>query len=36
VANGVEVKKLIGENPNAIGYIDRNLADSNVKVLGEP
>jgi len=36
VANGVEVKKLIAENPNAIGYMDRSLADASVKVLGEP
>jgi ABC-type phosphate transport system substrate-binding protein len=29
----VEVKRLVGANPNAIGYIERNLVDDKVKVL---
>jgi ABC-type phosphate transport system substrate-binding protein len=33
VANGVEVKKLLLEDPRAIGYIERKLVDGSVKVL---
>jgi len=33
VANGAEAKKLIAENPNAIGYIEPDLVDGSVKVL---
>jgi ABC-type phosphate transport system substrate-binding protein len=33
VANGVEVKKRLAENPNAIGYIEQNLVDGSVKVV---
>jgi ABC-type phosphate transport system substrate-binding protein len=33
VANGIEVKKLLAKDPNAIGYIERGLVDSSVKVL---
>lgn len=33
VANDIEMKKRISENPQAIGYIDRSLADSSVKVV---
>ena len=33
VANGVEVKKHIVENPNSIGYIEQNLVDDSVRVL---
>jgi ABC-type phosphate transport system substrate-binding protein len=33
VANSVEVKKRIIENPATIGYIDRSLVDGTVKVL---
>ena len=33
VSNGVEVKKLIARDPNAIGYIERDLVDERVKVL---
>jgi ABC-type phosphate transport system substrate-binding protein len=32
-ANGVEVKKLVAQDPNAIGYIDPGLLDPSVKVL---
>ena len=32
-ANSAEVKKLIVNNPNAIGYIDKSLVDATVKVL---
>jgi ABC-type phosphate transport system substrate-binding protein len=32
-ASGVEVKKLVGANPNAIGYIERDLVDERLKVL---
>jgi ABC-type phosphate transport system substrate-binding protein len=30
---GAEVKKLVGANPDAIGYIERNQVDGSVKVL---
>jgi ABC-type phosphate transport system substrate-binding protein len=33
VANSAEVKKLLAENPNAIGYIDPADVDSSVKVI---
>jgi hypothetical protein len=33
VANGVEARKKVAENPAAIAYIDRSLLDSSVKVL---
>jgi ABC-type phosphate transport system substrate-binding protein len=33
VANSIEVKKHLVANPNAIGYIEKNLVDSSVKVL---
>ena len=33
VANGGEVKKRLAENPNAIGYIERNLVDGSVRVV---
>jgi ABC-type phosphate transport system substrate-binding protein len=33
VGNGVELKKRLAENPNAIGYIERSLVDGSVKVL---
>lgn len=33
VSNGIEVKKWVAENPNAIGYIDQNLVDGSVRVL---
>ena len=36
VANGVELKKRLAENPNAIGYIERTLVDGTVKVLLSP
>jgi ABC-type phosphate transport system substrate-binding protein len=29
-------KKLLAQNPNAIGYIERNFVDNSVKVLAEP
>lgn len=32
-ASGAEAKKLIADNPNAIGYVDRGLVDSSVRVL---
>jgi len=32
-ASGREAKKLIVENPNAIGYIDTSLVDSTLRVL---
>ena len=34
VTNSAEAKKLVAENPNAIGYIDNSLVDSSVRVLG--
>lgn len=33
VANDLEMKKRIRENPDAIGYIDRRLVDSSVRVV---
>ncbi len=33
VLNDSEVKKWIAENPNAIGYIQRNMVDASVKAL---
>jgi ABC-type phosphate transport system substrate-binding protein len=33
VANGLQVKKFIMEHPNAIGYIDEQLVDGDVKAL---
>ncbi len=33
VANDIEVKKRIAENPNAIGYIDKALLDDSVRAL---
>ena len=36
VANGVEAKKVLLGNPNAIGYIDQSLVDSSVRVVLAP
>lgn len=33
VADSAEVKKLIVDNPNAIGYIEQGMVDGSVKVL---
>jgi len=33
VSNGIEVKKFIARNPDAIGYIESDLVDDSVKVL---
>jgi ABC-type phosphate transport system substrate-binding protein len=33
VANSVETKKLLAQNPDAIGYIDRATVDGSVKVV---
>lgn len=33
VSNDIEMKKRISENPAAIGYIDRSLVDSSVRVV---
>ena len=32
-SSGAEVKRLVGADPNAIGYIERDLVDERVKVL---
>jgi ABC-type phosphate transport system substrate-binding protein len=32
-SNASEAKKLIAENPNAIGYIDHSAVDASVRVL---
>jgi ABC-type phosphate transport system substrate-binding protein len=32
-STGPEAKKLIADNPNAIGYIDQSLVDNSVRVL---
>ena len=34
--NDVEVRKLVAESPNAIGYLERNLVDGSVRVLLAP
>ena len=34
--NGVETRKRVAETPGAIGYIDRALVDSSVRVLSPP
>jgi ABC-type phosphate transport system substrate-binding protein len=33
VSNNVEMKKRIGQNPAAIGYIDRSMVDDSVRVV---
>lgn len=33
VPNTAEVKKLVGSNPNTIGYIEKSAVDSSVKVV---
>jgi ABC-type phosphate transport system substrate-binding protein len=33
VADGVEMKKLVAGNPDAIGYIDQKLVDTSVRVV---
>jgi ABC-type phosphate transport system substrate-binding protein len=32
-ANGIEARKLVADNPNAIGYIDSKQVDASVRVL---
>jgi ABC-type phosphate transport system substrate-binding protein len=33
VANSIEIKKLLSQSPNAIGYIEPSMVDSSVRVL---
>ena len=33
VSNGIEVKKVIHENPSVIGYIDEKMVDDSVRVV---
>ena len=33
VGSGVEARKMVADNPQAIGYLDNNLVDSTVRVL---
>jgi ABC-type phosphate transport system substrate-binding protein len=33
-SDGVQARRMVAENPNAIGYIDNKLVDSSVRVLG--
>lgn len=33
VSSSIEVKKLVAENPSAIGYIEQNMVDDSVRVL---
>jgi ABC-type phosphate transport system substrate-binding protein len=33
VPNSIETRKLLAQNPNAIGYIESNMVDSSVRVL---
>jgi len=34
VSNSAEVKRLLAENPNMIGYVEAELVDGSVRVLG--
>ena len=36
VADGIEMKKRLGENPSTIGYIEENMVDDSVKVVSRP
>jgi ABC-type phosphate transport system substrate-binding protein len=36
VSNSDATKRLLAENPRAIGYVERNLVDNSVKVLAQP
>jgi ABC-type phosphate transport system substrate-binding protein len=36
VSNGDEIKKLLIQNPSAIGYIERSLVDDSVRILAQP
>lgn len=36
VAGNADVKKLVGDNPNLIGYIDKGAVDGSVKVVLTP
>jgi hypothetical protein len=36
VATSLEVKKRLLANPNAIGYIDQTMVDSNLRVVLAP
>jgi hypothetical protein len=36
VTSGMEAKKALVANPNAIGYIDQSLVDSSVRVVLSP
>ena len=35
VSNSEEIKKLLAQNPSAIGYIERSLADNSVRILDQ-
>ena len=35
VSNSAEIKRLLAQNVNAIGYIERSLVDDSVKVLAQ-
>jgi ABC-type phosphate transport system substrate-binding protein len=35
VSNSIEARKLVAENPNAIGYIDNSAVDNSVRVLAQ-
>lgn len=35
VSNSLEMKKEVAQNPNVIGYIERNMVDGSVKVLSK-
>ncbi|WP_349282320.1 phosphate ABC transporter substrate-binding protein [Polaromonas hydrogenivorans] len=36
VANGAELKKRMADNPNVLGYIERNMVDDSVRVVLVP
>jgi len=33
VSNSLEIRKVLAQNPNAIGYIEQNLVDSSLRVI---
>jgi ABC-type phosphate transport system substrate-binding protein len=36
LSNSDEIKKLLAQNPSAIGYIDRSLVDNNLRIVAQP
>lgn len=36
LSNSDEIKKLLAQNPSAIGYIDRSRVDNNLRIVAQP